>query len=298
VDPPLLSLEGVTAGYRGAPVFERVSLEIETGAFAAIVGPTGAGKTTLLKVLMGSLAPRAGRVLVRGAPVGAGRRAAIGYVPHRSNADSYFPITVEQVILMGLRDRRLPPWPTAAERRRAQALAERLGIHPILRHHICDVSGGQQQRTFLARALVNAPGILVLDEPTAGVDMRTQQAVLDLLDSLNREGITIVMTTHDLNAVAVHLPQVLCFNHGLIAHGPPEEVFTDAVLAATFGQELHTIRHGGRLVVAHAAPLRRAHCDSDESRGGQSRAAAPTPNVLPPDLLPPELIRYARNDGD
>ncbi len=178
-------------------------------------------------------------------------------MPQRSSVDPYFPVTVEQVILMGLRDRRFPPWPLADERHRVRAYAERLGIGGILRHHICDVSGGQQQRAFLARALIGGPDILVLDEPTAGVDMRTQQEVLNLLDELNREGITIVMTTHDLNAVAVHLPEVVCFNRGVIAQGRPDDIFTDAVLAATFGENLMAIRHAGRLVVAHTAPLRR-----------------------------------------
>lgn len=252
----LLALEGVSAGYNGPPVFSDLSLGIEAGSFAAIVGPTGAGKTTLLKVMLGALPPFAGRVLLNGDTLGGANRARVGYVPQRTATDQYFPITVEQVILMGLRGRRLPPWPTPDERRSAAELARRLGIAGVLRHHICDISGGQQQRTFLARALVSAPTILVLDEPTAGVDMRTQQEVLRLLDELNRDGITIVMTTHDLNAVAVHLPEVLCFNHGLIARGAPASVFTDAVLAATFGEDLKAVRHAGRLLVAHVTPLR------------------------------------------
>jgi zinc/manganese transport system ATP-binding protein len=254
--PPLLALEGVGAGYNGLPVFSGLTLGIEAGTFAAIVGPTGAGKTTLLKVILGALVPLTGRVLLKGETLGGLNRTRVGYVPQRIATDAYFPVTVEQVILMGLRGRRLPPWPTPDERRAAATLAERLGILGVLRHHICDVSGGQQQRAFLARALVSAPSVLVLDEPTAGVDMRTQQEVLRLLDELNRDGITIVMTTHDLNAVAVHLPDVLCFNHGLIARGPPASVFTDGVLAATFGEDLKTFRHDGRLLVAHVAPLR------------------------------------------
>jgi zinc/manganese transport system ATP-binding protein len=256
VGSTLLELEGVSAGYNGSPVFSDLALGIEAGSFAAIVGPTGAGKTTLLKVMLGALPPLAGRVLLNGDTLGGANRARVGYVPQRTATDQYFPITVEQVILMGLRGRRLPPWPTPEERRSAAELARRLGIAGVLRHHICDVSGGQQQRTFLARALVSAPTILVLDEPTAGVDMRTQQEVLRLLYELNRDGITIVMTTHDLNAVAVHLPEVLCFNHGLIARGAPASVFTDAVLAATFGEDLKAVHHAGRLLVAHVTPLR------------------------------------------
>ncbi|MBV8398952.1 MAG: metal ABC transporter ATP-binding protein [Acetobacteraceae bacterium] len=254
--PPLLALERVDAGYNGIPVFSNLTLRIEAGTFAAIVGPTGAGKTTLLKILLGALVPLKGRVMLKGEPLGGANRAQVGYVPQRAATDAYFPITVEQVILMGLRGRRLPPWPIPVERRAAATLAERLGILGVLRHHICDVSGGQQQRAFLARALISSPSMLVLDEPTAGVDMRTQQGILKLLDELNREGITILMTTHDLNAVAVHLPDVLCFNHGLVARGSPAAVFTDRVLAATFGENLKTFNHDGRLLVAHVAPLR------------------------------------------
>ena len=252
----MLALENVGAGYNGIPVFRRLTLDVDAGAFVAIVGPTGAGKTTLLKVMLGALPPTAGRVLLKGEALGGANRARVGYVPQRTATDEYFPVTVEQVILMGLRGRRWPPWPTLKERRTAAALADRLGIAGVLRHHICDVSGGQQQRTFLARALVSAPTLLVLDEPTAGVDMHTQQDVLRLLHELNRDGTTIVMTTHDLNAVAVHLPDVLCFNHGLIARGSPALVFTDTVLAATFGEELKAVRHAGRLLIAHATPFR------------------------------------------
>ena len=251
----LLQLAEVSAGYRTAPVFDALTLTVAAGAFLGIVGPTGAGKTTLLRTMLGSLAPLSGSVTLQGKPLTRRRRARIGYVPQRSVVDGYFPATVEQLVLMGLRERRLPPWPTRDERRRACALAERLGIDACLGHHIRDVSGGQQQRAFLARALISEPELLILDEPTAGVDIRTQHEVLALLDGLNRAGMTIVMTTHDLNAVAVHLPDVLCFNRGLVARGTPAEVFTDAVLAATFGADMTAFRHGDRLVVAHAPPL-------------------------------------------
>jgi zinc/manganese transport system ATP-binding protein len=249
---PLLRLDRVAAAYRTGPVFRDLSLDIPAGAFIGIVGPTGAGKTTLLKILLGTLPPRAGRVLLKGETLGPGNRARIGYVPQRGAVDGWFPATVEQVVLMGLRGRRLPPWPTRAERGRVREIAERLGIAAVLRHHIRDVSGGQQQRAFLARALVSGPDLLVLDEPTSGVDMRTQHEILGLLRELNRGGITIVMTTHDLNAVAVHLPTVLCFNRGSVAFGNPGAVFTDAVLARTFGEALVVIRHQGGLAIAHA----------------------------------------------
>lgn len=251
----LIELIDVTAGYRFEPVFEHVTLEIGAGAFVGVVGPTGAGKTTLLRTVIGTLSPAAGTVLVGGVRVRNGSPAAVGYVPQRGAVDTYFPVTVEQVILMGAaRARRLAPWPSRTERQRAAALADRLGIGECLRHHIRDVSGGQQQRTFLARALIHEPNLLVLDEPTANVDIRTQHDILHHLTELNRDGLTIVMTTHDLNAVAVHLPEVVCFNRGVVARGAPRVVFSDEVLRATFGEQVSVVRHEGHLVVTSAGP--------------------------------------------
>ncbi len=250
---PLIQLEDVSVGYRHRPVFTHLSLTLDEGRFAGIVGPTGSGKTTLLNTLLGTIRPHAGRVLIDGRPPGRTRPGEVGYVPQLETVDWSFPVTVEQVILMGLYvNRRWLPWPSREEKRRVAAIAEELGIAACLHHHIRNVSGGQQQRAFLARALINRPRLLVLDEPTSGVDIKTQHDVLHLLGELNRQGITILITTHDLNAVAAHLPWVICFNQGIVAQGPPREVFTRENLAATYGGELAVIDHDGHLLIAHA----------------------------------------------
>jgi zinc/manganese transport system ATP-binding protein/zinc transport system ATP-binding protein len=112
------------------------------------------------------------------------------------------------------------------------------------------LSGGEQQRVFLARALISRPEILILDEPTSGVDLKTQHHILHLLSQLNREGVTIILTTHDLNSVARHLPWVICFNRSIVAQGDPQEVFTSATLSRTYNSEMVVVRQNGLLLIA------------------------------------------------
>ena len=145
------------------------------------------------------------------------------------------------------------PWPSKAARHKAEAVLERLGIPNLANRHIRDLSGGQQQRVFLARALIAEPDLLVLDEPTTGVDMNTAEGVLHLLAELNRQGVTILMTTHDLNTAAAHLPWVICLNRRVIAQGPPEEIFTEEILNQTYQGEMLVIRQGDMLFV-HQKP--------------------------------------------
>jgi zinc/manganese transport system ATP-binding protein/zinc transport system ATP-binding protein len=252
-----VSLRGVSGGYEHNVVFTRLSLEINSGQFAGIVGPTGCGKTTLLKIILGTLPAFSGEVRVAGQAATAIRPGLVGYVPQLGSVDWNFPVTVEEVILMGLyTNGRVWPWPSREERRRVNDLAHRLGIHDCLRHHIVHTSGGQRQRAFLARALISNPRLLVLDEPTSGVDIKTQHEVLHLLGDINDEGITILLTTHDLNAVASHLPWVICFNNGIVAQGRPQDIFTADVLTRTYGGDIVIVRHEGHFLIANNTPLR------------------------------------------
>jgi zinc/manganese transport system ATP-binding protein/zinc transport system ATP-binding protein len=135
-------------------------------------------------------------------------------------------------------------------------LLGRLGIAGLAGRHIRELSGGQQQRVFLARALIGEPQVLLLDEPTSGVDLKTRDDILHLLAALNGDGITIVLTTHELNTVAAHLPWVVCVNGRIVAEGDPDDIFTPAILGRTYGAELRVVRQEGLVLVADAAPHR------------------------------------------
>jgi ABC-type Mn2+/Zn2+ transport system ATPase subunit len=161
-------------------------------------------------------------------------------------------------------------WSSHEERAQADALLERLGVGGMGDRHIRELSGGQQQRVFLARAMIGDPSLLLLDEPTSGVDLKTRDEVLHLLADLNAEGMTIVLTTHELNTVAAHLPWVVCVNGQVIAEGDPDEIFTSAILGRTYGAALRVVRQDGVVLVADAAPhrlrdaLRHSHADGFE----------------------------------
>jgi len=254
---PLVRFEGVTCGYDGEPVLRDLDLTIAQGAFVGIVGPSGAGKTTLLRVMVGAVPRVEGRITVAGRPVAFGTTPNVGWVPQLETVDWNFPATVREVVLMGRwSNRPWRAWPSRADRALVDRMLERLGIGGLGDRHIRMLSGGQQQRVFLARAMIGEPDLLLLDEPTSGVDIKTRDDVLHLLADLNRDGMTIVLTTHELNSVAAHLPWVVCVNRRLIAEGDPDEIFTSAILGQTYAADLRVVRQDGALLVADAAPHR------------------------------------------
>jgi ABC-type Mn2+/Zn2+ transport system ATPase subunit len=247
---PLVELDNVCFRYAAEPVLDDVCLHLHPGQFAALVGPSGAGKTTLLKLILGTLKPTRGDVRIQGVSLNGHTEPRVGYVPQLETVDWNFPVTVEQVVLMGRVRQSGPwPWPTANDRSRVTSVLERLSIKQLAGRHIRDLSGGQQQRVFIARALIADPELLVLDEPTTGVDMRTAESVLHMLGDLNGQGMTILLTTHDLNAAAAHVPWIVCLNRRVVAQGTPEDVFTETVLNETYQGEMLVIRQDGMLFV-------------------------------------------------
>lgn len=245
----IVEFRDVTCGYGGAAALSDVSLKIYRGDFVGLVGPSGAGKTTLLRTVLGSVDVYKGEVLVNGKNTRSSRPTA-GYVPQLETIDWNFPVTVEQVILMGHANEGWLPWHRKEIRDKAYSIMEQLSIAHLGKRQIRALSGGQQQRAFLGRALLSSPELLLLDEPTAGVDIKTRDDVLHLLDELNHEGVTVLMTTHEINAVAAHLPWVVCVNRTVIAEGPPSEVYTPEILERTYGAKMTVVQHEGMTLVA------------------------------------------------
>jgi len=243
----LVSVRDVTFSYGGPAVLHHVSYDVMPGQFTGIVGPSGSGKTTLLKLLLGTAKPTRGTVeRVPG--------LAFSYVPQLETVNWNFPVTVADCVLMSRKPRGLNPRPSRSERAEVSEVLERLGIADLSRRHIRELSGGQQQRMFLARALVRRPSLLLLDEPTSGVDVQTRHEVLHLLDDLNRDGLAIVLTTHDLNGMASHLPHLLALQHRVVASGPPHEVIVPSVIEEVFGARMEILQHLGLPLVVDSVP--------------------------------------------
>jgi zinc/manganese transport system ATP-binding protein/zinc transport system ATP-binding protein len=306
--PILVRFDHVSASYGGPAVLDDVSLTIARGAFVGVVGPSGAGKTTLLKAMVGGVPRLRGTVTVDGRTVGSGRNQGIGWVPQLETVDWSFPATVREVVLMG-RWSRSPwrPWMSKEDRADADRVLDRLGIGGLGDRQIRQLSGGQQQRVFLARAMIGDPALLLLDEPTSGVDLKTRDEVLHLLADLNRAGVTIVMTTHELNSVAAHLPWVVCVNRRIVAEGDPDRIFTAPILNATYNADLRIVRQDGAILVADAAPhalrdalrhrhdgYEHAHHEHDDAphvhphEHGDAAGPAPVPHEHAPAPVPHE----------
>jgi ABC-type Mn2+/Zn2+ transport system ATPase subunit len=238
---PVVAFEHVGCSYGQAPAIEDVCFTIGDGEFVGIVGPSGGGKTTVLRAALGSIVPTYGTVVRRPG-------VRVGYVPQVDTVDWSFPVTVDEVVAMTVQRR---PWSPIGERdrRRIGEVLERLGIAELRQRHIGALSGGQQQRVFVARALAGSPDVLVLDEPAGGVDVATRHELLHLLSDLHRDGMPIVLTTHDINGLAAHLPRLICFNRTVIADGPPHQVLHPYVLERTYGAPMAVLQHGGMPVV-------------------------------------------------
>jgi ABC-type Mn2+/Zn2+ transport system ATPase subunit len=252
LEPARLDIEHAGIAYDGAPVLDDLTFQVPHGAQVAVVGPNGAGKSTLFKALVGLLPLQQGRILIHGRALGS-HKDCVAYVPQRGEIDWRFPVTVADVVMMGRFGRQgLLGRTSRADRLAVAAALEHMGVADLARRPIGDLSGGQQQRVFLARALAQEPHILLMDEPFTGVDITTQEAVLRLLDDLRGEGLTVLVSTHDLNLAMQRFDLTLLLNRRLVAYGPPAMVFTPENIRAAFGGQALLL--GGMVVVDECCP--------------------------------------------
>lgn len=227
-----IAIEDLTVSYDTSPVIWDLDVAFEKAKLTAIVGPNGAGKSTLIKTIMRLIKPVSGSVTLCGGK----DVSAIAYVPQSGSVDWDFPATVEDIVLMG-RYGRLG-WckrPREADRRIANHMIERVGMQAFKKRQISQVSGGQQQRVFLARALCQQPDIYILDEPLKGVDIKTEEILMQLLRELTREGKTVIAVHHDVHTVKKYFQNVVFINVRLIGSGPVATVFTQENLLKTYG---------------------------------------------------------------
>jgi len=242
---PVIRLADVTFGYTATPVVEDVSLTVDQGEYVAIVGPNGSGKSTLMRLMLGLRTPDTGAATLFGERADRfddGER--IGYVAQHASAAKEMPVTVREVVKMG----RFPhvgfgrlsakDWSVVDD-----ALAT-VGITAFADRRIAQLSGGQRQRAFIARALAGEADVLVLDEPTVGVDAESVSAFYDLLSTLNDDGITVLLIEHDLGAVVEHADRVVCLNREVYFDGPTDRFVESDALARAFGTEARFLTEG------------------------------------------------------
>jgi zinc transport system ATP-binding protein len=238
----------VTVRYQELIALEDVTLRIMPGEFLAVIGPNGSGKTTLIKTILGLVEPAEGTVRLFGETPGElGREwwGKVGYVPQLAHIDPRFPIRVFDAVLMGRYGQvGLIHRPGSQDKEAARHALARVGLADLARRQIGRLSGGQRQRVLIARALATEPELLILDEPTTGVDVGATEGLFDLLDAFHREGMTVVVVSHDVGVVAQHVNQVACLNRRLVAHGRPGEVLRPDVLECMYGRQAALLGHG------------------------------------------------------
>jgi len=247
-DPAAIAeLQHVCFSYGTERVLDEVTMRVARGDFLGIIGPNGSGKTTLLRILLGLLPPESGHVRLFGTDIREFRDwHRIGYVPQKAVAfESKFPASVLEVVMSGRCGRAgLGRRFDVRDRQATLVALETVGMTAYRDRLIGRLSAGQQQRVFIARALAGAPDLLVLDEPTVGVDIDAQEQFYSLLRRLNRDlGTTLMLVSHDIGVVAAEVTQLACLNRRLVFHGPPEDAVRSGALAQMYRPESLIVSH-------------------------------------------------------
>lgn len=246
-DQPVLDVSHLIFRYNGLAALDNVTFHLHEGERVAIVGPNGAGKSTLIKVVAGVLQPTSGEVNIYGTRPN--RHVCIGYIPQRNHVDWNFPVTVADVVMMG-RSAKLGPfsWPHKKDWEMVNHALETVEIRDLAARQISQLSGGQQQRMFIARALAQESELMLMDEPLTGLDAPAQEGILELLDRLKQEKVTVMVATHDLDQAASHFDRIMLLNRRLIAFGEPGQVLQTNNLIRAYGGRLRAL--DGEQVIA------------------------------------------------
>ncbi len=247
--PPALDVRDLSAGYPGDKrAIDHLTFIIQPGERLAIIGPNGAGKSTLFKAIAGLIPFTSGEISVFGEDCHSSH-AFIGYVPQQNEIDWAFPVTVYDVAMMGrARQSRWFPWWRSTDHDAVRDLLEQLNLSALATRQISQLSGGQRRRVFIARALAQNSRVLLMDEPFTGVDTAAEQEIMNTLDVLTEQGITILLATHDLGRAARDFDRVLLLKRQLLAYGPSQAVIQPDVLRQAYGGALTVFRQGDETV--------------------------------------------------
>lgn len=249
-----LDVENIAVMYgNGHAALEGASFSLKGGTICALVGVNGSGKSTLFKSIMGFVKPRDGEVNINGRPVReALKKHLVAYVPQAEEVDWNFPVNVWDVVMMGrygaMNFLRIP---RAVDKTAVEDSLRRVGMWEFRHRQIGELSGGQKKRVFLARALAQDGCLILLDEPFTGVDVATEDAIIDLLRELRSEGCVVLVSTHNLGSVPEFCDQVVLLNRKVLAYGPTEEIFTEQNLTSAFGGQLRHFHFEQSTIQSH-----------------------------------------------
>jgi manganese/iron transport system ATP-binding protein len=247
---PVMTVDGLSAGYphqRRAII--DVCFAVQGGERIAVIGPNGAGKSTLFKAIVGLIPHHAGTVSIHGEDCRTSH-TLVGYVPQQEAIDWNFPVTVQDVVMMG-RTRKIGwlRWPRRRDREIVDAALEQVGMAALRYRQIGQLSGGQKRRVFIARALAQETDVLLLDEPFNGVDISGEHEIMETLDRLSAQHITVLLATHDLDLAASRFDRLLLLNQRVIAYGTVAQVFKPETLAEAYGGRIGIFHQGDQTVI-------------------------------------------------
>lgn len=249
LNQPILALNDISVAFKGHKALDNISFDLHAGERVAIIGPNGAGKSTLFNVMAGVLQPTSGQVKVYGhAP---GEHICIAYVPQRSQVDWHFPVNVSDVVMMGrIGQLGFFKYPKQKDRQLVAEALDLVGMSHLSGRQIGELSGGQQQRVFIARALAQEAQLILMDEPLTGLDVKSQERIFDILNTLQARQVTVLVATHDLNVAAERFDRLMLLNQQLFGFGLAKDVFTPALLNQAYQGQIRLIETtGGTMVI-------------------------------------------------